>query len=140
VDVAEHDSFADAVTALLRHRPGIVWTYLDPELYNSARIRSLLLAALRQGVPVFGFSVPSVRAGALLGVGIEPAEQGEQLAQLREQWSRADPTLKSTVRGRETAHRPPRSRIAVNRIVAEQLGIDLSESILNEAHWLFSPE
>ena len=37
---------------------------------------------LRTNVPVFGFSPAFVRAGALVGVGVDPAAQGQQAATL----------------------------------------------------------
>ena len=45
-------------------------------------MRTLLLAGIRKKIPVWGFSTAFVRAGALIGVGVEPRSQGAQAAEI----------------------------------------------------------
>ena len=73
---------AIAIELLLSRNIDVVWTTPDTAIWNEATVRSLLLTSLRRRVPVFGFSTSFVRAGALFGVGLEPATQGRQAATL----------------------------------------------------------
>ncbi len=135
-DVEDHGSVAAAIAALLARDPDIVWTAPEASLYNVAAVRSLLLAAIRKGKPVFGFSLPFVRAGALLGVGIDPGAQGAQGAEVVLEVLRGGgeaPTTRPNVRLR------PRTRHqeAVNLTVARKLGIELPEKVVRSADKVF---
>ena len=54
VDVQQFRSVAVAIGALMDHEVDLIWTAPDPAVYNSATVRSLLLSAVRESVPVFG--------------------------------------------------------------------------------------
>jgi ABC-type uncharacterized transport system substrate-binding protein len=73
VAIDKHESIAKAIEALLSKEIDIVWTSPDPSIYDVATTRTLLLSAVRNNKPVFGFSPACVGAGALVGVGIEPS-------------------------------------------------------------------
>lgn len=54
----------------------------DAQVYNSNSIRNILMAAMRQQVPVVAFSPAYVRAGAVLAMYQTPAQAGFQAAGL----------------------------------------------------------
>jgi ABC-type uncharacterized transport system substrate-binding protein len=134
VAVNECPSFAEAISTLMGKSPDVVWTTADGKLYDSAAVRALLLASLRARIPVWGFSPAFVRAGALVGVGVDPHAQGEQAADLLQQCLDDPAQIK---RGPQ----PPREfQIAVNLIVAQQLGISLPDSLTNRAAHVYGTE
>lgn len=120
VSVGDKPEVAQAVEELLRRRVDIVWTMPDAGLYDANVIKNLLQTTLRAGVPVYGFSTPMVRAGALVGAAVDPAAQGRRAAEL--------------------ALRPPDDRvpvavnaehaIGVNLIVAQRLNITVPAGFL----------
>lgn len=114
-------SIAGAIDDLLHRDIDIVWTAADRAVYDRTTVRSLLLAALRHKIPVFGYSLSFVRAGALLGIAIDPAQQGVQAAGLAHDL---------IVRRSADPNRPPAFEIAVNSVVAEMLAIDLPSMFL----------
>ena len=127
VEIRSSESASQAIERMLGLKPDIVWTAPDASVYDAATVRALLLAALRQNVPVFGFSPQFVRAGALLGTGIDPAEQGRHAGEIVLERLRPD----APARAAEAA--APRFQIAVNPVVAERLGISLPRSLLQRA-------
>ncbi|MDY6912957.1 MAG: ABC transporter substrate binding protein [Planctomycetota bacterium] len=128
VDVDKHASVAKAIEALLARDVDIVWTAPDASLYKTATVRSLLLAAVRQKTPIFGFSPAFVRAGALLGVGVSPVDQGEQAATL---------TDRLLTKQAGAGQAVPKFEIAVNLIVAEKLSVSLPETFVKRARYVF---
>jgi len=132
VAVDKHDSMATAIDDLVSQHVDIIWTAFDPHVYDTAAVRSLLLAALRADVPVFGFSPSIVHAGALLGTGVDPKGQGQQVAGLALRWlaNPSDPTLLPT--------QPADGfLIAINQIVADKLSIQLPADLLERAAFVF---
>jgi putative tryptophan/tyrosine transport system substrate-binding protein len=134
VAVNESPSIAAAIESLTQKSIDLIWTTGDQKLYDTAAVRSLLLSALRNKIPVWGFSPAFVRAGALIGVGVEPSAQGIQAADLTVQMLNDPKLLKP-------AAQPPRQfQIAVNLIVAEQLGVEIPESLTQRATFVYRPE
>jgi ABC-type uncharacterized transport system substrate-binding protein len=134
VAVNDYGSIADAIDALTQKNVDIIWTTADQKLYDSASVRALLLSALRAKIPVWGFSPAFVRAGALLGVGVEPSAQGTQAADLVIELA-ADPKQLPA-----PAASPNEFQIAVNFIVAQQLGITIPDSLSARATYLYKAE
>ena len=77
VDIDSMKSQAAAIQELFERKSDLVWTSADSSIYNRAIVKSLLLASLRSGIPVFGFSGSFVKAGALLGLDADPVTQGK---------------------------------------------------------------
>ncbi len=127
VDVSRHTSVAAALDALLATKVDLIWTSADSAVYDAAVLRAVLLAGVRANVPVLGFSAPMVKAGALVGTGIDPRDQGEDLAAI----IIAGPS-KTPV-----GPQPPRVRIAVNTLVAEKLSRPLPRSLVNTADHVY---
>ncbi|MBV8781790.1 MAG: hypothetical protein JO353_10370 [Phycisphaerae bacterium] len=134
VAVNDYASIADAIETLTQKNIDVIWTTADPKLYDTASVRALLLAAVRAKIPVWGFSPAFVRAGALIGVGVEPHAQGAQVADL------VVKTIADPQKSLEPAASPNEFQIAVNLIVAEQLGIDIPESLSHRATFVYRPE
>jgi ABC-type uncharacterized transport system substrate-binding protein len=140
VDMDRHRSIAEAIDALLAQDMDIVWTAADQAVYNVAVVRSLLLGAVRRKKPVFGFSIAFVRAGALIGIGIDPRAQGHQAAALADRVFREGPQHAAGPTETPSPKRKPLSpefEIAVNMIVAKKLSIRLPEGFLKSATRVF---
>lgn len=130
IAVNAYPGIATAIDALMQKRIDIIWTAADSSVYETAAVRALLLAALRSKVPVWGFSPAFVRAGALVGVGVDPTAQGTQAAAL----------LLRSLAGKPPGERiefPEAYPLAVNLIVSSQLGIDLPPAMVGRAKFVF---
>ncbi len=134
VAVNEFPAVGAAIDALLARQIDIVWTNADSKLYDTACVRTLLLAGVRAKIPVWGYSLGFVRAGALLGVGIEPADQGRQAADL------IASVLGDAGKFKSGAVAPEHFEIAVNRIVADQIGVDLPDTLSRRAAFVYQSE
>ncbi len=139
VAVDKHASAAEAINTLLDKKVDIVWTAPDASVYNAAIIRSLLLSALRRQTPVFGFSPAFVRAGALLGTGVDAETQGQQAADLTNQLL-GDRQAASKPGTPAAVRQGPKFHIAVNLIVAEKLGLEIPEALVRKAAKVIKPE
>jgi putative tryptophan/tyrosine transport system substrate-binding protein len=125
-------SIAEAIDALLKQRVDVVWTTADSAIYDTASVRALLLASLRTNTPVFGFSLPFVKAGALLGIGVDPQAQGLQAAAVGLRiLNHGDDSQPPRVN-------PPESfQIAANLIVAGQINVELPQGLVQRAANVF---
>jgi putative ABC transport system substrate-binding protein len=135
VAVDQFSSVADAINELTGRRLDLIWTSVDAGVYDGPVVHALLLAALRNNLPVFGFSASFVRAGALLGVGVDPAAQGNQAARIVLQ------ILGHAWDDHNTGVQPPESfQIAVNQIVADKIGVSLPPELLNRSTYVFKDD
>ncbi len=138
VDAAAAPSTSTAIESLLSQKPDVIWTMPDGVLFEMATVRKLLSEAIKAGVPVFGFSAAFVRAGATLGVGIEPEPHGRQAGELvlrviEERRSRGGP-LNAPIT------LEPRYQFAINLGVAEQIGVKIPEPALRQAEIVIGGE
>lgn len=134
VAVDKCPSVAAAIESLLDQRPDIIWTAPDSSVYDSAAIRSLLLASVRKKTPVFGYSTGFVKAGALMGIGIDPRTQGEQgAAVVLDLLNNPPATSTHCVVG-------AKFQLVLNLVVAERLSISLSCDLVASADLVFRPE
>lgn len=91
----------------------------DPYVINVSTAQNLLLTALRTRVPVIGYSAAYVRAGALAAAYSTPRHIGLEAAQVARQVLRGNAM---------PGPRYPRDfSIAINRALAESLGLNLPE-------------
>jgi len=86
--------------------------------------KALLLKTMRKSVPVYGFSEPFVRAGALFGLAIDLDFQGRRAAALalrvyKDQLDKGDLYIE-----------PEEGKLVVNISMARQLNILLTQHIL----------
>ena len=69
---------APAIERLYTRGVDALWTVTDPGVMVPASARKILTSALKSRLPVLGFSPAMVRAGAVIGFGIEPRAIGAQ--------------------------------------------------------------
>ncbi len=134
VAVNEAPSIGAAIESLVAKNIDVVWTTADANLFDAASVRTLLLAGIRKKIPVWGYSTAFVRAGALIGVGVEPRAQGTQAAEILIKLLDNPASLK------EPAQSPREFQIALNLIVAQQLSVEIPESLTRRAAFVFRPE
>jgi putative ABC transport system substrate-binding protein len=119
---------APAIERLLKKDADALWTATDPGVMVPASARKILTSAVKGRLPVFGFSPAMVRAGAVVGFGIDPRAIGRQAgdlahALLHEGKTPADVHLVY----------PRQVQVHVNLDVAERIGIRLPASVLANA-------
>ncbi len=131
VDIDSMKSQAAAIQELFERKSDLVWTTADSSIYNRAIVKSLLLASLRSGTPVFGFSGSFVKAGALFGLDADPVAQGEFAASL------VKGCLGLT--NEKVCLLASGVTLSVNLVVADRLGITLSDELLTKATIVSSP-
>src|SRR5439155_12542951 len=108
LEIVECSGPRDVLAAFgtLRARVDFVWCLPDNALFPSAAIPPILLASIRNQLPVIGFSEGFVRAGAAVGFYPDYADIGAQTAETVKRY-----LSKQDVSGVE----PPRKiRMAVN--------------------------
>ncbi len=132
IDADKHKDVAAALHELIDAKPDIIWTFADASVYDSTCTKALLKESLEAKVPVFGFSLQFVRAGALIGVGVTPEDQAEQAARMA-----ADLTGGKDVRAEPTG---PRVRLGVNTAIGRRMGVRLPESFLRAVDETFGEE
>ncbi|MGA3066391.1 MAG: ABC transporter substrate binding protein [Tepidisphaeraceae bacterium] len=132
VAVDQYSSVADAIDDLTARKVDLIWTSLDAGVYDNATVRALLLAALRNSIPVFGYSPAFVKAGAMIGIGVDPHDQGKQAADITSR--ELDRPGEAALPG---ADPPEKFQIALNLIVADQIGIELPQELIERATYLF---
>lgn len=79
----EVGSAAEVVDALNKLLPQVdaMWSVADSNVFTSQTTPAIILAALRQGLPLFGISTAQVRAGAVLSLSADYADIGRQTAE-----------------------------------------------------------
>lgn len=131
VDIDSMESQAAAIQELFERKSDLVWTSADSSIYSRAIVKSILLTSLRSGIPVFGFSGSFVKAGALLGLDADPATQGKYAASLvKKRLGLACDKSCALASG---------VTLSVNLVVAERLGIKLSDELLTKANIVSTP-
>jgi putative ABC transport system substrate-binding protein len=130
VGIEAANSVAEAIDSLFARPIDVVWTAPESTIFTEATVRTLLLNALRKRVPVFGFSPSFVRAGALVGIGINPLTQGAQSAAM----------VLGRINGETAADGqliPPDYEIEVNLVVARKLALDLPAALVGRATQIY---
>lgn len=123
IDLDTYSSAMEGVRDALKQRVDFVWMIPDSSVYSSAMVKAVLLESLKRRIPVFGFSDRVVRAGCLIGTGVDPARQGRRVAEM----------LLSGTR----SHVDADPIIAANQVVAERLDRKLPRSLLSKADVVF---
>jgi len=134
IAVNDYSSVAEAIEALTLKKVDVIWTTSDSKIYDAAAVRALLLSSLRSKIPVWGYSPAFVRAGALIGVGVDPRAQAAQAADLIKQLKQHKDSVV------EKAQPPREYQIALNLIVADQLNIEIPDSLIQRATYVFRSE
>jgi len=120
----------DDVVAALRNlmaRVDVVWTVADGRVLTPQTTPALILASLRQRMPLIGLSVAHVRAGALAALYCDYEDVGDQAATL------ALRVLKGESPANLPVTHPRRIGLALNLLTAEHLGLDVPPDVASEA-------
>lgn len=114
----------EVVEAFLKLKPlaDLVWCPPNPQLYNSATLKPLLMASLTSRLPIIGFSEQFVQAGALFGGSADFTDVGRQAAALAVRVARNE-----AVPPRQAAQK---FHFSYNQRVARLLGV---KAVLPEA-------
>lgn len=121
VDVRECSRADELLKVFLsfHNQVDFVWCPPDGSLFNGATVKTLVLASVRDGLPIIGFSENFVRAGAALGVYPDYQDVGRQTGDLvRRVMEGRTSTLGSEI--------PENVRVAVNQRVLRILGLRFS--------------
>lgn len=120
VDVSASRSLSEAIAKLMDEDVDVVWTGPDAAVFDGAVVKALLMQSLKQGVPVYGFSMGMVKAGAAFGLATSPSRNGETVASL---------ILRSAL----DVHTTCEPDLGVNRVVIERLGLDIDDVLIDDA-------
>jgi len=125
---AEPYRVSAAIERIEKEKIDALWTLTDPGVMVPAAVKRILTSALKAKRPVIGFSPAMVRAGALLGLGIDPKAVGRQAGDI------AVAILK---KGKKPADYhlvyPDETSLHVNLIVAERIGVKLPKEFVAKA-------
>ncbi len=122
--VSREDDVIPSLRQLLRDSD-VLLAVPDPLVYNRNTIQGLLLTTYRYQIPVVGFSLSYVRAGALVAVYSVPPQIGQQVGEM----------LLGLAGDRNPALPPPQYpkyfSVSVNYQVARSMGIEVdNEAVL----------
>lgn len=95
----------------------------DPRGVNRLTARNVLRSTHRRQVPVIGYSREYVKSGALAAIFSTPGQYGKQLAKLIEAAHQSNNV--STPSGIRVLERPDEFDVAINKLVARNLGFEL---------------
>jgi putative tryptophan/tyrosine transport system substrate-binding protein len=104
-----------------------LWAQTDSRIYNAQTSRYILLALIRNKIPLMAFSAQYVKAGALLSLECEYGDIGRESAQA------AIKVLKGEEAGSIPVSFPVKLRLTVNKRIAQLLGIEIPPKLLEEA-------
>lgn len=123
--VTKEEEIVPALNRLLRDSDIALFAVPDPLVYNRSTIQGILLTTYRYQVPVFGFSLAYVKAGALAAVYSVPVQIGQQVAEIALSLSG------EKGRGLPPPQYPKYFSIGVNYQVARSMGIEVdNEAVL----------
>ncbi len=109
----------------------VLWLIPDSTVLTEDSLEFLLRTTLEARIPVVGFSSGLVRSGALAGLYINYSKVGKQVAGLAQKLLNG----KSVPQG--TLLPPEHVSLAINRQIAEYLGITVSPQLLQDAEEVF---
>ncbi|MDT7043050.1 ABC transporter substrate-binding protein [Candidatus Nitronereus thalassa] len=109
----------------------VLWLIPDSTVLTEDSLEFLLHTTSEVRVPVVGFSSGLVRSGALAGLYINYAEVGKQVAGLAQKILQGQSIPQGTVLP------PERVSLAINKQIAEYLGISISPLLLRDAEEVF---
>ena len=100
-----------------------LWSIFDPTAYGPETMKYVLLHTIRKNIPFIGFSAQQAKAGAIMAIHGDYEDMGRQLAVAVQKITRGE-------RLPENVMQPRKVRVAVNRKVAEAMGIAFSPAFL----------
>jgi len=124
--VAEGDDVVPALRNLMAE-VDVVWTIADGRIFTPQTTPALILAALRQRMPLIGLSVAHVRAGALAALYCDYEDVGAQAAAL------ALRVLQGESPASLPVTQPRRIGLALNLLTAQHLRLTIPPDVASEA-------
>lgn len=115
----------DAAAELSRTVDGL-WLLPDASLITNETFRHVLVTSLERRMPLFVFSAPFVRAGALMGLAPNYTRIGREAASIVEQVSEGETA------GSIPTRDPP-AALVINAATAARMGIELSAEVRSGA-------
>lgn len=124
IKISSDKDVPGALDSLCRVVDGI-WTTADDLIYTPQATRFMILAALRNGKPIMGFSPNFVKSGALLGLNYDYKDIGRQAGELAVNYFHGTPI-------NELPLAPPGViYLYINLKTAHQLGIEIDQSLVD---------
>lgn len=115
----------------LRGKIDVLYAPVDGTVYSPQSAKFVLLFALRNGIPVVGFSANLVEAGALLALYPDYTDIGRQAGYL------AQRVLSGESAGSIPLAKPRKSLLAINLSVERTLGLTIPQSLRKTADRVF---
>lgn len=113
------DSISRELQSILQHSD-VLLAIPDAQIFNSMTMRNILLSTYHGGIPLVGYSMPYVRAGALCAVFSTPQQFAAQANAMIKQFAET---------GRlPSAQYATEFDVMVNQQVARSLGIQIKET------------
>ena len=109
----------------------VLWLIPDSTVLTEDSLDFLLSTTLESKIPVLGFSSGLVRSGALAGLFINYSQVGKQVAGLVQKY------LKGNSIPQGTLLPPEHVSLAINKQIAEYLGITVPPDLLQEAEEVY---
>ncbi|MFW6134628.1 MAG: ABC transporter substrate-binding protein [Elusimicrobiota bacterium] len=107
------------------------WMIANTSVYTSETVQEILLRAIRNKVPVIGLSPPYVKAGALFSLSCDYEDIGKQAGEIGMK------VLSGNAPGNIPISSPRKEIISLNLIVAERIGIEIPEKVINKAENIY---
>ena len=109
----------------------MLWLIPDSTVLTEDSLDFLLSTTLDAGIPVFGFSSGLVRSGVLAGLYINYSKVGKQVAGLAEELLKGESIPQGILLP------PEQVSLAINRQIAQYLGIAVSPQLLADAEEVY---
>jgi len=107
------------------------WMLPDSTIYSPESVKYLLMSGLKQKFAVIGLASSYVEAGALFSLDCDYENIGQQTAEL------ALKILNGEKAANLPAEFPHKTKLSLNLIVAEEIGLKIPEKIIKEADKVF---
>ncbi len=120
------EKFTDGLTELHQKECDAVLMLPDTGVYDSTKVRALLIWGIRKKIPVFGFSESVVKAGAFAGQYSKNEEIGKLTGEM------VVDLLKGKTPDKIGLHYSNPVQRAVNLRTAELIGITINEAVLKD--------
>ncbi|HDL64018.1 MAG TPA: hypothetical protein ENH12_01370, partial [Proteobacteria bacterium] len=111
----------------LLDRVDVFWMIADHQLFSRQTTRYLLLETMRRRIPFIGISPSYVRAGALFCIYWDSRDIGRQAGEA------AGKILRGIEPSQIAVSRPRKKQIYLNHAIAFNLGIEIPDSVLEQA-------
>ncbi len=110
----------------IKRKADVFWMLPDLTVLTPETIEFLLLTTMESNIPILAFSEKYLEQGALLSIGVDPADMGRQAGEMAQKiLSGSDVSSIPTRNARKAV-------VAINGKIAEKLNIAVDRQILNQ--------